>query len=59
MESPYSAPIKFMPFSVQIVFGFPLLAMNIIKARRKLSVLKLPTKSKCTARVVKQTKISP
>ena len=59
MESFLSAPIKFVSLSVQIVFGFPLLAMTLIKARRKLSVLKSPTKSKCTARVVKQTKTTP
>ena len=59
MESSHSASIKFVPLSVQIVFGFPLLAMNLIKARKKLSVLKSPTKSKCTARDVKQTKTAP
>ena len=50
MESSLSAPIKFVPLSVQIVFGFPLLAMNLIKARRKLPVIKSPTKFKCTCR---------
>ena len=30
--------------------------LNLIKARRKLSGLKSPAKSKCTARVVMQTK---
>ena len=58
MESSLSAPIKFVPLSVQIVFGFLLLAMNLIKDRRKLFVLK-PRNSKCTARVVKQTKTAP
>ena len=48
-----------MPFSVQIVFGFPVLAMNLIKARKKLSVLKSPSKFTCTARVAKQTKTAP
>ena len=59
MESSYSTPIKFVSLSVQIVFGFLLLAMSLIKVRRKLSVLKSPTKSKCKARVVKQTKTAP
>ena len=53
MESSLSALIKFVPLSVQIAFGFLLLAMNLIKARRKLSVLKSPTEFECTARVVK------
>ena len=51
MESSLLAPIKFLPLSVQIVFGFPLLAMNLIKARRKLFLLKSPTKSKFMAPV--------
>ena len=38
----------------QAVFSFPLLAMNLIKAKRKLSLLKSPTKSKCTPNVFKQ-----
>ena len=59
MESSLSGLVKFVPLSVQIVFGFPLLAMNQIKARKKLSVLKSPTKSKCIARGVKQTKTAP
>ena len=47
MESSLLAPIKFLPLSVQIAFGFPLLAINLIKVRRKLSVVKSPNKSKC------------
>ena len=58
MESSLSALIKFVPLSVQIAFGFLLLAMNLIKDRRKLFVLK-PRNSKYTARVVKQTKTAP
>ena len=52
MESSLSASLKFLPLLVQCVFGFPLLAMNLIKARRKLFVLKSPTKYECTAHVV-------
>ena len=59
MERSLSALIKFVPLSFQIAFGFPLLAMNLIKARKKQSVLKSPTKFECTARVVKQTKTAP
>ena len=59
MESFLLVPIKFVSLSVQIAFGFPVLSMNLINARRKLSVFKSPTKSKCTACVVKQTKTAP
>ena len=40
MKSFLSTLIKFYPFSVQVAFGFPLLAINLIKVRRKLSELK-------------------
>ena len=56
MESSLSELIKFMPLSVQIAVGFSFLAMNLIKARKKLSVLKLQTKSKCIGHVPKQTR---
>ena len=59
MESSLLGLIKFVPLSVQIVFGFTLLAMNLIKVRKKLSVLKSPTKSKCIVCAVKQTKTAP
>ena len=53
MESSLSKLIKFMPLSFQIAFGFPFLATNLIKARKKLPVLKLQTKSKYIGHVVK------
>ena len=56
MEISLSEPIKLMPLSVQIVFGFPFLAMNLIKARKKLPVLKLQAKSKCIGYVAKQAR---
>ena len=59
MEGSLSASIKFVPSSVQNVFGFPLLAINLTKARRKQFVLKSPTKSKFTAYVVEQVKTAP
>ena len=59
MESSPLVPIKFVPLSAQIVFGFPLLVMNLIKSKRKLPLLKSQTKSQCMARVIKQTKTAP
>lgn len=49
-------PINFLPLSVQIGFGFSFVAMNLIKARKKLPVLKLQTKSECIGHVAKQTR---
>ena len=56
MESSLSELKKFMPLSVQIVVGFTFLVMNLIKTRKKLSVLKLQSKSKCIGHVAKQTR---
>ena len=53
MESSFSTPIKFLLLSAQMFFSFSLLTMHQTKARRKLSVLKSLTKSKCITRVVK------
>ena len=51
-----SAPTKFVPLSLTIVFGLPLRAINLIIALRQLSVSNLGTTSICTALIVRQVK---
>ena len=44
MESSISTLLKGVPLAVLIVSGCPLLTMNLVEARKKLSVLKSPTR---------------
>ena len=49
-----STPTKLEPLSGHIVFGFPFLDTKCLNTNMNESVLKLPTNSRCTDRVVGQ-----